>query len=154
MHKFTHLQRRYPGLPTMHFFNNTFLCVEVVYCKRSVWWRTIPERIQLNKIFRGTSVYKYWLLMRGMVENYCPEVKLNPGLLFTEARIVGQCWVLPRVQKFPTIPRIKEHSIFVLYTPLVDFLVRTEPYNLESRLLSSKFGCCDSFFESQGNSKK
>ena len=24
--------------------------------------------------------------MRGMVENNCPEVKLNPGLLFTEAR--------------------------------------------------------------------
>ena len=24
--------------------------------------------------------------MRGMVENYCPEVNLNPGLLFTEAR--------------------------------------------------------------------
>ena len=35
---------------------------------------------------RSNIVYKYWLLMRGMVENYCPEVKLNPGLLFTEAR--------------------------------------------------------------------
>ena len=23
--------------------------------------------------------------MRGMVENYCPEVKLNPGLPFTSA---------------------------------------------------------------------
>ena len=46
-------------------------------------------------------VYKYWLLMRGMVENYCPEVKLNPGLLFTEARMaevnIGQGWVLLRV---------------------------------------------------------
>ena len=31
-------------------------------------------------------VYKYWLLMRGMVENYCPKVKLNLGLLFTKAR--------------------------------------------------------------------
>ena len=30
-------------------------------------------------------VYKYWLLMRGMVENYCPEMKFNLGLLFTEA---------------------------------------------------------------------
>ena len=26
------------------------------------------------------------MLMRGMVENYCPEVKLNPGILFTETR--------------------------------------------------------------------
>ena len=25
-------------------------------------------------------------LLRGMVENYCPEVKLNLGLLFTKAR--------------------------------------------------------------------
>ena len=31
-------------------------------------------------------LYKYCLLVRGMVENYCPEVKLNPGLLFTEVR--------------------------------------------------------------------
>ena len=35
-------------------------------------------------------VHKYWLLMRGMVENYCPEVKLNLGLLFTEALKSGK----------------------------------------------------------------
>ena len=32
------------------------------------------------------SLYKYRLLMRVMVENYCPEVKFNLSLLFTEAR--------------------------------------------------------------------
>ena len=41
--------------------------------------------------------------MRGIVENYCPEVKLKPGLLFTDARSQ------------------------YLYTPFIDFLVRTEP---------------------------
>ena len=42
--------------------------------------------------------------MRGMVENYCAEVKLNPGLLFTGAR---------------NSPK-KGQSIFVLYTPFID----------------------------------
>ena len=36
--------------------------------------------------YKPALLYKYWLLMKGMVENYCPEVKLNLGLLFTEAR--------------------------------------------------------------------
>ena len=39
----------------------------------------------LHMYIKEYILYKYWLLMRGMVENYCPEVNLNPGLLFTEA---------------------------------------------------------------------
>ena len=75
-------------------------------------------------------VYKYWLLMRGMVENYCPEVKLNHGrLLFTEAHKA-------KVNSRPGLSFTEgtiifyhsphEQSIFVLYTQFIDFLVRTE----------------------------
>ena len=69
--------------------------------------------------------------MWGMVENYCPEVKLNPGLLFTKARRaevnsrLGLSFTKGTI--ISTIPRIKEQSIFVLYTPFIDFLVCTEP---------------------------
>ena len=67
------------------------------------------------------------------MENYCPEVKLNPGLVFTEARRAevnsrpGLSFTEGTI--FSTIPRIKEQSIFVLYTPFIDFLVCTEPVN-------------------------
>ena len=70
--------------------------------------------------------------MREMVENYCPEVKLNPGLLFTEVRRV-------KVNSRPGLSFTEGTIIFyhspnkravntVLYTPFIDFfLVRTEP---------------------------
>ena len=90
------------------------------------------------------------------MENYCPEVKLNPGLLFTEARRA-------KVNSRPGLSFTEgtiifyhsphEQPIFVLYTPFIDFLARTEPVKSGNRLMSSKFGSCDSFFESQGNSK-
>ena len=63
--------------------------------------------------------------MSGMVENYCPEVKLNLGLLFTEARRaeVNSRAMLSFTEgtMISTIPRIKEQSIFVLYTPFIFF---------------------------------
>ena len=68
------------------------------------------------------------------------EENRRPRLNFTEGTII-----------FYHSP-IKEQSIFVLYTPFIDFFVRTEPKNLESRLPSSNFGSRESFFESQGNS--
>ena len=72
--------------------------------------------------------------MRGMVENYCPEVKLNPeaGLLFTEAR---RAEVNSRPGLSFTEGTIifyhspnKKSSQYLFHTPLfIDFLVRTEP---------------------------
>ena len=65
------------------------------------------------------------------MENYCPEVKLNLGLLFTEARR-AEVNSRPRLSFtegtiiFYYSPN-KEQSIFVLCTPFIDFLVRTEP---------------------------
>ena len=69
--------------------------------------------------------------MRGMVENYCPEVKLNPGLLFTEARRA-------EVNSWPGLSFTKGAIIFYhspnkravnicFIHPFIDFLVRTEP---------------------------
>ena len=46
---------------------------------RLVWiWTTAMKK--------GSLVYKYWMLMRGTVENYCPRGEIQPCLLFTEAR--------------------------------------------------------------------
>ena len=115
-------------------------------------WREEDERGFVH-CGRSGLLYKYWLLMRRMVENYCPEVKLNPGLLFTEAVNSRPGLSFTEGTIISTIPWIKEQSVFVLYTPFIDFLVCTEPENLESRLASSKFGSCDSFFEIRGNSK-
>ena len=53
--------------------------------------------------------------MKGMVENYCSRGEIQP-------------W--PTIHRGPyisTIPRVKEQSMFVLYTPFMDFTVRTEP---------------------------
>ena len=65
------------------------------------------------------------------MENYCPEVKFNLGLLFTEARRAevnsGPRLHFTEGTIISTMPRIKEQPIFVLYTPFIDFLVRTEP---------------------------
>ena len=59
------------------------------------------------------------------MENYCPEVKFNLGLLFTGVR---RAEVNRRLRLNFTegtiifyIPRIKKRSIFVLYTPFIDF---------------------------------
>ena len=40
-----------------------------------------------SKYNNNGLLYKYWLLMRGMVENYCPRGEIQPlPILFTEAR--------------------------------------------------------------------
>ena len=91
------------------------------------------------------------------MENYCPEVKLNPGLLFTKARRA-------EVNSRPGLS-FTEGSIIFYHSPnkrtvnicfihpIHRNLARTEPVKSGNRLVSSKFGSCDSFFESQGNSK-
>ena len=63
--------------------------------------------------------------MRGMVENYCPEVKLNLGLLFTMDSTPRFGFTESTI--ISTIPLIKEQSIFVLYTPFIDFIAPTKP---------------------------
>ena len=65
------------------------------------------------------------------MENYCPEVKFNLGLLFTETRRA-------EVNSRPKLNFTEDTIIFyhspnkravniVLYTQFIDFLVRTEP---------------------------
>ena len=41
------------------------------------------------------SIYKYWLLMRGMVENYCPRGEIQPLPTIRPQWIVGKGWILP-----------------------------------------------------------
>ena len=43
-------------------------------------------------------LYKYWLLMRGMVENYCPLGEIQPLPIIHLGRIVGKGWILLRAQ--------------------------------------------------------
>ena len=77
--------------------------------------------------------------MRGMVENYCPEVKLNLGLLFTEARR-AEVNIRRRLSLSFTEGTIifyhspkKSSQYFVLYTPFIDFF---SPY----RTITSEVG--------------
>ena len=76
-------------------------------------------------------VYKYWLLIGGMVENYCPEAKFNIGLLFTEAR--AEVNSRPRLNFtegtiiFYNSPNKVAVNICFIHPIHRVFLVRTEP---------------------------
>ena len=117
-------------------FNITLLCDED-YVVEPVALRFLVEHsFDFNKqysqgvaYYRGLDkvrvVYKCWLFMRIMVENYWPwggllftsdlraSVNSRPGLNFLEGTVTS------------TIPQIKEQSIFVLYTPVIDDPYRT-----------------------------
>ena len=70
-----------------------------------------------------------------MVENYCPRGEIQPFcLIFTEARAWRKADVNSRQRlnftrgNFLPFPELKSsQSIFVLYTPFIDFLVHNEP---------------------------
>ena len=96
------------------------------------------------------------------MENYCPEVnQLNLCLLFTEARRT-EVNSRPRLSftkgtiMFYHSPNKRAVNICFIH-PIHRFfsLYRTvKSGKYMCRLLSSKLGSCDSFFESHRNSKK
>ena len=107
--------------------------------------------IQSFNLHLEELIYKYWL---PMVENYCPEVKLNLCLLFTEDRRaeVNSRPMLSFTEGtiiFYHSPNKRAVNICFIH-PIHRFF---SPYRTESRLSSSKFGSGDGFFESQANSK-
>ena len=150
-------------IESKNIYRNATLVWAYMYVTRCWWYLSIRNVYTLSTedstygSLMQTGVYytnidcsrgEWWKIV-------VPEMKFNLGRLFTEAGSSR-----PRLN-FTEGTIIFYHSVnkkktvnvcFIL--PIYRFLVRTEPYNLESRLSSSKFGSCGSFFKSQGNSKK
>ena len=76
--------------------------IQILTAHEGEWWKIIVPKVNFNLGLLFTEARR-------------AEVNSKPRLNFTEGTIIFY------------ISRIKEQSIFALYIPFIDFLVRTEP---------------------------
>ena len=101
----------------------------------------LPFKESLNTLI----IYKYWLFMRGIVDNYCPEVKFTKGAVIfyhsPNIRAVNICFIHPIYRIFSPLPNCKmwkvgyqvPNSIAVAASLKVREMVNTYTHGLVSK---------------------